>query len=90
MRVKKRSCALLHSCLFFATLTQCLCHILRHFAHGIARANLAAHVDGLFQRDACLDDVVAEVGLDAKLGERGIGLSEGQDQRVARRKERQA
>ena len=32
---------------------------------------------------ACLDDVVAEVGLDAKLGERGIGLSEGQAQRVA-------
>lgn len=32
---------------------------------------------------ACLNDVVAEVGLDAKLGERGIGLSEGQAQRVA-------
>ncbi|MCR4621580.1 MAG: ABC transporter ATP-binding protein/permease [Clostridiales bacterium] len=32
---------------------------------------------------ACLDDVVAEVGLDARLGERGIGLSEGQAQRVA-------
>ena len=32
---------------------------------------------------ACLDDVLAEVGLDAKLGERGIGLSEGQAQRVA-------
>ena len=32
---------------------------------------------------ACLDDVVVEVGLDAKLGERGIGLSEGQAQRVA-------
>ena len=32
---------------------------------------------------ACLDDVVAEIGLDAKLGERGIGLSEGQAQRVA-------
>lgn len=32
---------------------------------------------------ACLDDVVAEVGLGAKLGERGIGLSEGQAQRVA-------
>ncbi|MBR6331505.1 MAG: ABC transporter ATP-binding protein [Dehalococcoidales bacterium] len=32
---------------------------------------------------ACLDDVVAEVGLDVKLGERGIGLSEGQAQRVA-------
>lgn len=32
---------------------------------------------------ACLDDVVAEVGMDVKLGERGIGLSEGQAQRVA-------
>lgn len=32
---------------------------------------------------ACLDDVVAEIGLDAKLGERGVGLSEGQAQRVA-------
>ena len=32
---------------------------------------------------ACLDDLVAEVGMDAKLGERGIGLSEGQAQRVA-------
>ena len=32
---------------------------------------------------ACLDDVVAENGLDARLGERGIGLSEGQAQRVA-------
>ena len=32
---------------------------------------------------ACLDDVVAEIGLDARLGERGIGLSEGQAQRVA-------
>ncbi len=32
---------------------------------------------------ACLNDVIAEVGLDAKLGERGIGLSEGQAQRVA-------
>ena len=34
-------------------------------------------------RAACLSDVVQEVGLDAKLGERGIGLSEGQAQRVA-------
>lgn len=32
---------------------------------------------------ACLEDLVAETGLDAKLGERGIGLSEGQAQRVA-------
>ena len=32
---------------------------------------------------ACLDDVVKETGLDTRLGERGIGLSEGQAQRVA-------
>ena len=31
---------------------------------------------------ACLDDLVAKVGMEAKLGERGIGLSEGQAQRV--------
>ncbi len=34
-------------------------------------------------RAACLEDTVAEVGLNAVLGERGIGLSEGQAQRVA-------
>ena len=32
---------------------------------------------------ACLEDVVTENELDAKLGERGVGLSEGQAQRVA-------
>lgn len=32
---------------------------------------------------ACLDDLVSEIGLNARLGERGIGLSEGQAQRVA-------
>ncbi len=32
---------------------------------------------------ACLDELVAEVGYEARLGERGIGLSEGQAQRVA-------
>ena len=32
---------------------------------------------------ACLDELVEKVGMDAKLGERGIGLSEGQAQRVA-------
>ena len=32
---------------------------------------------------ACLDDLVAEIGLDARIGERGVGLSEGQAQRVA-------
>ena len=32
---------------------------------------------------ACLDELVAKTGMDAKLGERGIGLSEGQAQRLA-------
>ena len=32
---------------------------------------------------ACIDHVVEDVGLDAVLGERGVGLSEGQAQRVA-------
>ncbi len=32
---------------------------------------------------ACLDQLVAEIGLNAMLGERGVGLSEGQAQRVA-------
>ena len=34
-------------------------------------------------RAACLEEVVDEVGLDAVIGERGVGLSEGQAQRVA-------
>ena len=34
-------------------------------------------------RLACIDDLATEVGLDAELGERGIGISEGQAQRVA-------
>jgi len=32
---------------------------------------------------ACLEDLVDKIGMEAKLGERGIGLSEGQAQRVA-------
>ena len=32
---------------------------------------------------ACLDELVKKIGMDAKLGERGIGLSEGQAQRLA-------
>lgn len=32
---------------------------------------------------ACIDDLAAEIGLDAELGERGVGISEGQAQRVA-------
>ncbi len=34
-------------------------------------------------RCACIDDLVEEIGLDTVLGERGVGLSEGQAQRVA-------
>ncbi len=34
-------------------------------------------------RCACIDDLAAETGLDAVVGERGMGLSEGQAQRVA-------
>lgn len=34
-------------------------------------------------RTACLEELVEEIGLDAVIGERGIGLSEGQAQRVA-------
>ena len=48
------------------------------FTNGVTEAAIAAAIHA-----ACLDDVVAEIGLDAKLGERGIGLSEGQAQRVA-------
>ena len=57
---------------------------------GTLRDNLTMFTNDTTKEDinaaihaACLDDVVAEVGLDAKLGERGIGLSEGQAQRVA-------
>ncbi len=32
---------------------------------------------------ACLDELVGDIGMEAKIGERGIGLSEGQAQRVA-------
>ena len=34
-------------------------------------------------RAACIDDLVEEIGMDAELGERGVGISEGQAQRVA-------
>ncbi len=34
-------------------------------------------------RIACIDDMAAEIGLEAELGERGVGISEGQAQRVA-------
>ena len=48
------------------------------FTDAASDAEIAAAV-----RAACLDGVVAEIGMDAKLGERGVGLSEGQAQRVA-------
>ena len=32
---------------------------------------------------ACIEELVNDIGLDAVLGERGVGLSEGQAQRVA-------
>ena len=57
---------------------------------GTLKDNLTMFTDHAAEEDinaaihaACLDDLVAEVGMDAKLGERGIGLSEGQAQRVA-------
>ncbi len=34
-------------------------------------------------KTACIEELVNEIGLDAVLGERGVGLSEGQAQRVA-------
>ena len=57
---------------------------------GTLKENIESFTDCPFEerlavaiQTACLDDVIAEVGLDAKIGERGIGLSEGQAQRVA-------
>ena len=57
---------------------------------GTLKDNLTMFTDNATDEDideavraACLDDLVAEIGMDARLGERGIGLSEGQAQRVA-------
>ena len=57
---------------------------------GTLRDNLTMFTDTATEEEiaaavhaARLDDVVVEIGLNAKLGERGIGLSEGQAQRVA-------
>ena len=57
---------------------------------GTLRENLTQFTDAATEQQltaaveaACLQDLVAEIGLDARLGERGIGLSEGQAQRVA-------
>ena len=57
---------------------------------GTLRENLTMFTDHATDEDidravkaACLEHVVADIGLDAVLGERGVGLSEGQAQRVA-------
>ena len=57
---------------------------------GTLKDNLTMFTDAATDEDisaaihaACLDELIADVGLDAMLGERGIGLSEGQAQRVA-------
>jgi ATP-binding cassette subfamily B protein len=57
---------------------------------GTLRENLTMFADQVSQeqveeaiRVACLEELVAEIGLDAELGERGSGISEGQAQRVA-------
>ena len=57
---------------------------------GTLRDNLTRFTDtvtdaeiGRAVKAACIDDLVDEIGLDAVLGERGVGLSEGQAQRVA-------
>ena len=47
------------------------------FNPGASEERIAAAVEA-----ACLKELVDEVGMDALLGERGIGLSEGQAQRV--------
>ena len=57
---------------------------------GTLRDNLTMFTDHASEEEiqeavkaACLEEVVEEIGLSAVLGERGIGLSEGQAQRVA-------
>lgn len=57
---------------------------------GTLRENLIMFTDGASEgqirealQAACIDDLAAEIGLDAELGERGVGISEGQAQRVA-------
>ena len=57
---------------------------------GTLRDNLTMFTDGADDgaiaaavKAACLEELVKEIGMDARLGERGVGLSEGQAQRVA-------
>ncbi len=57
---------------------------------GTLRENLTMFTDQATEEEinaaikaACLEQLIADIGLDAVLGERGVGLSEGQGQRVA-------
>ena len=57
---------------------------------GTLRDNLTMFTDGCSEEEinqavkaACIEELVQEISLDAVLGERGVGLSEGQAQRVA-------
>ena len=57
---------------------------------GTLRDNLMMFTDHATEEEiqaavkaACLEELIGEIGMEAKLGERGIGLSEGQAQRVA-------
>ena len=57
---------------------------------GTLRDNLTMFTDGCSEEEiyraakaACIEELVKEISLDAVLGERGVGLSEGQAQRVA-------
>ena len=57
---------------------------------GTLRENLLMFTDEASEEEiaravqaACIDDLVSEVGLDAEIGERGVGISEGQAQRIA-------
>lgn len=57
---------------------------------GTLRENLMMFTDDASEEDiqaalkaACIEDLAAEAGLDSEIGERGVGISEGQAQRVA-------
>ena len=57
---------------------------------GTLKDNLLLFTDGATDAEideavqcACIDDLIRKIGLEAVLGERGVGLSEGQAQRVA-------
>ena len=56
---------------------------------GTIRENLAMFTDHATDEEiedaakaACIEDLIDETGLDAEIGERGVGLSEGQAQRI--------